>query len=100
LDASGELEVAESATDFIVGVLVQGENDGGAGSPATYQHQGIAKVIAGGSVNIGDFITTHTDGTGIATTTDGNIVIGRALTAADAGDIFSVQLCIEHLYIA
>lgn len=98
LDASGNLEVAEGATDLIVGVIVS--NDGGSGASAVYQFSGTAKVKIGGSVSIGDFITTDSSGLGVATTTDGNIVIGRALEAGSANDIIEVQLSIEHLYIA
>lgn len=97
LAADGEIEVAEGATDLIVGVLT---NNPGAGEQAVYQFLGTGKVIAGGSIAIGDWVTTDADGKAVATTTDGNIVIGRALKAGDAGDIVEVQLGIQHLYIA
>lgn len=97
LDATGKLEVAEGATDLIVGVL---QNKPNTGEAALYRFGWTAKVIAGGSVAIGDFVTSDGNGKAVATTTDGNIVIGRALEAADSGDIFEVQMSIQHLYIA
>lgn len=98
LDASGNLEVAEGATDLVVGVIR--ENAGGSGASATYQFLGTAKVKLGGTVAIGDWVTTDSAGKGVATTTDGNITIGRALEAGVDGDIIEVQLNVQHLYIA
>lgn len=98
LDASGNIEVAEGATDLIVGVL---QNKPAAGAPALYRFLGTSKVVSAGSVAIGDWVTTDSAGKAVATTTDGNIVIGRALEVGTTdGDIFEVQLSIQHLYIA
>lgn len=97
LAADGELEVAEGATDLIVGVL---QNKPNVDEAALYRFGWTSKVIAGGSIAIGDWVTTDGNGKAVATTTDGNIVIGRALEAADANDIFEVQMSIQHLYIA
>lgn len=97
LDASGNIEVAEGATDLIVGVL---QNKPQSGEAALYRFGGTTKVQAGGSISIGDWVTAASDGEAVATTTDGDVVIGRALEAADAQDIFEVQMSIQHLYIA
>jgi len=99
LDATGKIEVAEGATDLIVGVL---QNTPAAGEQATYAYGGVAKVKAGGTVGIGAWVTTDSNGKAVATTTDGDIVIGRHIgTAAGAdGDLIEVQLGIQHLYIA
>lgn len=99
LDASGNIEVAESATDLIVGVL---QNAPAQGEEAVYAFGGIAKVKAGGAIGVGAFVTTDGNGKAVATTTDGDIVIGRHIgTAAAAdGDLIEVQLGIQHLYIA
>lgn len=95
LDASGNLEVAEGATDLLVGVCVAGAP---AGAAATYRHTGTAKVILGtGGAAIGDWITSDTAGKGIVTTTNRDVVIGRALEAGDAGDVIEVQLGIFTL---
>lgn len=97
LDATGLLEVAEGATDLVVGVL---QNAPESGQAARYRFLGTTKVVAGGSVSVGDWVTTDGNGKAVATTTDGNVVIGRALTAADSGDTIEVQLSIQHIYIA
>lgn len=99
LDATGKIEVAEGATDLVVGVL---QNAPYTGEQATYQFLGTTKVIAGGTVNIGDWVTTDSSGQAIATTTDGNITIGRYIgtAAAASGDIIEVQMSVQHLYIA
>lgn len=49
---------------------------------------GTSKVIAGGSVTKGAYITSDTAGKAVATTTTGDLAFGIALRAADAGDIF------------
>lgn len=99
LDATGKLEVAEGATDLVVGVL---QNTPAAGEAAVYQFLGTAKVKAGGTIAIGDWVTTDSAGKAVATTTDGNITIGRYIgqEAAADGDIIEVQLSVQHLYIA
>jgi hypothetical protein len=99
LDAAGKIEVAEGATDLVVGVL---QNTPAAGEQAVYAFTGVAKVKLGGTVGIGAWVTTDGNGKAIATTTDGDIVIGRYVgTAAGAsGDLGEVQLGIQHLYIA
>ena len=99
LNASGLIEVAEGATDLVVGVL---QNTPDAAEQAVYAFGGVAKVKAGGAVGVGAWVTTDGNGKGVATTTDGDIVIGRHIgTAAGAdGDLIEVQLGIQHLYIA
>ncbi len=99
LNATGGIEVAEGATDLVVGVL---QNYPESGEQAVYAYGGVAKVKAGGAVGVGAWVTTDGNGKGVATTTDGDIVIGRHIgTAAAAdGDLLEVQLGIQHLYIA
>ena len=98
LDASGNIEIGEGATDLLVGVL---QNSPASGEPALYRFGGTSKVVAGGVITLGDWVTSKSDGRGLTTVTDGDIVIGRALeTSAADGDIIEVQLSIQHLYIA
>ena len=90
MDANGEIEVGEGATDLLVGVL---QNTPDAGQQAVYAYGGIAKVKLGGTVSAaGAWITSDSAGKGVATTTDGNRVIGMALAAGVDGDIIPVQL--------
>jgi hypothetical protein len=99
LSAAGLIEVAEGATDLVVGVL---QNYPESGQQAVYAYTGTAKVKAGGTIGVGAWVTTDANGKAVATTTDGDVVIGRYLgTAAAAdGDLIKVQLGIQHLYIA
>ena len=97
MDSAGAAELAEGALDFIIGVL---QNKPESGQEAHVRFLGVSKVKIGGTVNIGDFVTTNSTAEGIATTTDGDIVIGRAITAGVDGDVIEVQMSIEHLYIA
>lgn len=97
LDASGNLEIGEGATDLLVGVIVN--NDGGAGAGAVYQFLGTAKVKLGGSVSLGAWVTSDSAGKGIATTTDKDVVIGRALETGVDGDLIEVQLGIHKISI-
>jgi hypothetical protein len=96
-DVNGDVEVAEGATDLLLGVL---QNNPASGEIAVYRFLGTSKVKLGGTVAIGDWVTTDSAGEGVATTTDGNIVIGKALEAGVDGDIIEVQLSLQHLYIA
>lgn len=89
LDSNGKIALADSATGLVVGVL---QNTPDASEQAVYAFGGTAKVKAGGTVAIGDWVTTNASGKAIATTTAGDVVIGRALEAAVADDIFEVQL--------
>jgi hypothetical protein len=91
LDAAGKIEVAEGATDLIVGVL---QNAPASGEQAVYAFTGIAKVKLGGTVGIGAWVTSDGSGKAIATTTDKHSVLGRYVgTAAGAdGDLGEVQL--------
>lgn len=98
LDASGNIEIGEGATDLIVGVLQNKPESGGA---ALYRFAGTTKVVASAAIAVGAWVTSTATGTAVTTTTDGDIVIGRALeAAAAAGDIIEVQMGIQHLYIA
>lgn len=95
LDTSGNLVVATAGTDTtIVGVLDDAPNAGGSGTGCTYQFLGTAKVVLGGTVAIGDWLTSTTGGVAITTTTDGNRTIGMALEAGVTGDIIEVQLAL------
>jgi hypothetical protein len=54
--------------------------------------QGIARVIAGGTIAIGGEVMSSTTGTAIAAVTAANIVCGIALQAAVSGDEIDVEL--------
>ena len=93
--ADGDIELGESATDLLVGIL---QNKPAADEPALYRFLGTSKVVAAAAISIGDWVTTDSAGKAVATTTNLQIVIGRALEAAGAdGDIIEIQLGIFTL---
>lgn len=96
VDTSGKIALAAAATDAIVGVL---QNTPASGEQATYRFGGTAKIVLGGTVDEGEWVTSDSNGKGVATTTDGNIAV-RALEAGVAGDIIEVQLPMIPIYIA
>lgn len=75
----------------IIGVL---QNKPQAGEFATIADGGISKVVAGGTVSVGNPVTTNGSGRAVAVTSGSNArVIGTALEAASAdGDVISVRL--------
>lgn len=89
-NADGTVGLAEAASDILKGVI----DDGGkaSGDMIAVITQGIAKILLGGTVNEGDSITADSAGKGVATTTEGDNVIGRAEEAGVSGDIISVDL--------
>ena len=97
-DASGNIEVGEGATDLLVGVL---QNKPESGKAALYRFLGTTKVVASAAIAIGALVTTTNAGKAVTTTTDKDVVIGRALEAAGAdGDIIEIQLSIFTLSAA
>ncbi len=96
LDATGGIEVGEGATDLLVGVL---QNKPASGEAALYRFGGTAKVIAGGTIAVGAFVTSDSNGKAVSTTTDKDMVIGRYIgnASAAAGDIVEIQLAIFTL---
>lgn len=77
-----------------VGVL---QNKPKIGQAALVRFIGTTKVVAGGTIAVGAWVTSDTNGKGIATTTDKDVVIGRYLGTASAssGDVIEVLLGIH-----
>jgi len=81
-----------AATDVPIGVL---QDTPSLGQAATVESIGISKVIAGGTITVGQEVGTDASGHAVPLTpgTDTTkFVVGRALQSAVAGDIFSVFL--------
>ncbi len=96
--ADGDIEVGEGATDLLVGVL---QNKPNTDEPALYRFAGTTKVIVAGAIAIGDWITSDSAGKAVATTTDKDTVIARALEASAADlDVIEIQLAIFTLSVA
>lgn len=95
LSADGTVALASAATDILVGTqLGEAKADEGVSVVAS----GTSKAIAGGTITRGQWLTADSAGKLISTTTTGNYVIGMALEAADAADIFEYQVGIWKHY--
>lgn len=88
LDSSGNVIPSTAATDKHVCVIEQNVPSGDIGAmrllnggPGTYH------VIAGGTIAIGDFLTSNASSLAVATTTSGDQVIGQAIKSAVSGDL-------------
>ena len=95
LNGSGAIIPATASTDKLIGVLQDNMPLPAAATPTEIEYANVAltsypgtlKVIAGGTIAIGDQLTTNSSSQAIATTTSGDRTIGQALHAAVAGDL-------------
>ena len=91
LDASneGEAVLANAQTLPIIGVI---ENYPEADDTVriVLPQSGTMKVKCGGNISIGGYVTADSAGKAIATTTAGDMVIGRALEAGADGRIIEI----------
>lgn len=92
----GTMILAAAGTDKIVGVL---QNKPTVGKAALVRFLGTTKVVAGGAISVGAWVTADSNGKAVATTTDKDVVLGKYLGtgAAASGDIIEVQLGIFTL---
>ncbi len=83
--------VSAAAANLGHGVL---QNKPQAGEHATVAVEGITKVKAGAAISVGNYITSAASGWAAAVTSGGSTktVIGRALTAAASGSVFSMEI--------
>jgi hypothetical protein len=65
-----------------------------AGEHATVAIHGASKCIAGAAIAVGDYITSAASGYASVVTSGGSAkkVIGRAVTAAASGSVFTVEI--------
>lgn len=88
LEADGQVDLANSAGENCVGVLL---NQPAAGAAATVCMSGKVIVEAGASVTAGDQVAADAAGAAVTATT-GDIVMGYALEDAVDGQIFAIEL--------
>jgi len=84
-----QVKVSTGPTAANIGVL---QNDPKSDEAASVCGAGLSKAVAGGNIAVGDMITANSTGQCVATTTANNKVIGKAITAAAAADLFEVFL--------
>ena len=92
----GTLILAAASTDKIVGVL---QNKPAVGAAGVVRFIGTTKVIAGGTINPGDLVTSNGSGQAVSTTTTKDRILGTAIlsAAAASGDVIEVLLHIGYL---
>lgn len=92
----GTVILAAAGTDKILGVL---QNKPAVGAAALVRFLGTSKVVAGGAISVGAWVTSDASGLAVATTSDHDVVLGKFLgtAAAASGDIIEVQLGIFTL---
>lgn len=95
-DTDGTAILSAAATDKHLGVL---QNKPAVGQGALVRFLGTTKVIAGGAISVGAWVTSDGNGKAVATTTDKDVVLGKYLGTASAasGDIIEVQIGIFTL---
>lgn len=85
LNSTLQVIPASAATDKIIGVVNQDVTNGWSTDVRLRSATGTICIKAGGTIAIGDAVTSDTAGLGVATTTAGNQIIGYALEAGVAG---------------
>lgn len=93
MGAARAVTVADSATAAICGVIQEPVTSG---RPCRVRDLGISLVVTdgnAGAIAVGDWLTSDANGKAVKTTTDGNVVIGRALAASTTdGAIIEVDM--------
>lgn len=86
---AGECVLSSAATDLHLGVLQNAPTDGNSADILGRNADDTGKVIAGGTLTPGCFITSDGNGKAVATTTDNDMLIGTYLGDENAatGDI-------------
>ena len=86
---AGEVKLASSATDPLVGILLDNPEEE---QPALIAYSGVVRAIAESSFSAGAKLTASSTGRVKATTTEGDVCIGVALEAATTIEYVSVLL--------
>lgn len=97
---TGYIVAATAGTDDIIGVIDTPNDAGQQANVRLRSASGTAVGRAGGNIAIGDYVTATTAGELIATTTDGNQVVGIALEAAANDGFFEFMPTGTTVYVA
>jgi len=86
--ATNKVVLNAAATTISIGVIENNPADAtDSVAVRLVNARGTAKVIAGGTITKGAYLTSDSAGKAVATTTTGNLAFGIALRDADSGDI-------------
>ena len=88
LESDGQVDLADSAGENCVGILL---NSPAAGAAATVALTGKVMVTAGGTIAAGAAVATDAAGDAV-TAASTNIIMGYALEAAVDGQIMAMEL--------
>ena len=88
LDSDGQVDLADSAGENCIGVLL---NNPAAGEAATVAISGKVMVEAGGTIAAGADVQADANGDAL-TAASGDVVMGYALEAAVDGQIMAIEL--------
>lgn len=95
--------VAAGAGDYPDGVVTSHSKGNGPSLTCTVRDMGVAKVIAGGAISLGDLVKIDASGHVVTISADGatsDYILGQALEAATGtGDLISVQLRIGSQHV-
>src|SRR5690349_21662646 len=82
--SAGTVVLSSAATDKHIGVLMNCPASGDTADMLLINNMGTGKVLAGGTIAVGDYLTSDSNGKAVATTTSGDIIIGQAISAASS----------------
>jgi hypothetical protein len=85
LNGSNQVVASAASTDKHIGVIMNCPTSGDTADVLLINNMGTGKVQAGGTVNVGDDLTSDASGHAVATTTSGDIIIGQAIQAGASG---------------
>ena len=88
LESDGQVDLADSAGENCIGVLL---NSPAAGEAATVAISGKVMVTSGGTIAAGAAVATDASGDAV-TAASTNIIMGYALEAAVAGQVMAIEL--------
>ena len=95
--SAGKVVPVTATTDPAIGVLYNCPTAAGVADVLAVNQQGSGKIVAGGSITAGQYITFNATGQAVAATqstagTQPTVqVIGRALEAAASGQVFTYE---------
>ncbi len=88
LESDGQVDLADSAGENCIGVLL---NSPAAGEAATVAISGKVMVTSGGTIAAGAAVATDASGDAV-TAASTNIIMGYALEAAVDGQVMAIEL--------
>ncbi len=88
LESDGQVDVADSAGENCIGILLNAPT---AGAAATVAISGKVMAEAGGTIAAGAAVQADADGNAL-TAASGDVVMGYALEAAVDGQIMAIEL--------